>query len=147
MSQRSVDKHEKPEGKDPEILEEAEVDQELVEEAAKFIQKTLAETVFKGAQEVGSYIFKHFFGGKVERVTSKDPAKDASFAALATRCGTPELPISKTWLFNALGVAVACRSLPASSAFRKLLPSHQTALLPLRQEDDFEKVEKLVWCV
>jgi hypothetical protein len=53
------------------------------------------------------------------------------------------MPISKTFLHSALWTGVACKRLPADAAFRKLLPSHQTALLPLRREDSFEKVERL----
>jgi hypothetical protein len=134
---------EKSEVKTAEIVPKEElVDEKLVDEAAKHIQKTLAETVARGVMEVGGYVFQKFFDGDVGKVTSRDPAKSASFAKLAERCGTAEMPISKTWLHNALWVAVVGKELGPKSPFNQLPPSHQTALLPLRYHDDFERLEK-----
>ena len=137
---------EKTEAKTAEVVpkeEPADVDEKLVEEAARYIQKTLRETVARGMVEVGGYVFEKFFEGKVEKVASKDPTKNASLSELAKRCGTREMPISKTWLYNALWVAVATKELGPKSPFCQLPPSHQATLLPLRNKDGFEKVEKL----
>lgn len=135
---------EKPEVKVAEIVPAEEtVDEKLVEEAAKHIQKVLGETVARGVLEVGKYVFERFFDGDIGKVTSKDPTKNVSLSALAKKCGTPEVPISKTWLYNALGVAVATKELGPKSPFALLPPSHQTTLLPLRYHDDFEKVAKV----
>jgi hypothetical protein len=109
------------------------VDEKLVADAAKHIKKTLEETVIRGTVEVGSYLFEKFFDNDVERVRSHNPQKNASFRTLAEKCGTPELPVSKTWLSNAVGVAVICKVLPDSAAYKQLPPSHQTVLLPLRE--------------
>lgn len=109
------------------------VDEKLVAEAAKHIKKTLEETVIRGTVEVGSYLFEKFFDNDIERVRSHNPQKNASFRTLAERCGTPDLPVSKTWLSNAVGVAVICKALPDSAAYKHLPPSHQTVLLPLRE--------------
>ena len=134
---------EKTEAKTVEIVPKEEaVDEKLVEEATEYIHERLA-SIAKDTVEIGAFIFERFFEGKLESVTSKDPTKNASFSELTKRCGTPAMPVSKTFLHNALWTGVACKKLPAGAAFRKLLPSHQTALLPLRQEDDFEKVERL----
>lgn len=124
--------------KDPEVLPPS--DEKLVKEAVAFIGKTLGETVVKGTIEVGDYVLEKFFGNDPEQVRSKNPGKDASFRSLVEACETPELPISKSWLHNAVGMAVMRRELPAGSSFRLLPPSHQTALLPLREAN---KVEKL----
>jgi hypothetical protein len=109
------------------------VDERLVAEAAKHIKKTLEDTVIRGATEVGTYLFEKFFDNDVERVRSHNPQKSASFRKLAEKCGTPELPVSKTWLSNAVGVAVICKGLPAGASYRQLPPSHQSVLLPLRE--------------
>jgi hypothetical protein len=109
------------------------VDEKLVQEAAKHIKKTIEDTLVRGATEVGSYLFEKFFNSDVERVRLQNPQKNASFRMLAEKCGTAELPVSKTWLSNAVGVAVIAKSLPSSASFRQLPPSHQTVLLPLRE--------------
>ena len=127
----------------PEVVwKEEAVNQKLVDEAEAFIKNKLAETVIRGMVEIGSYVFERFFEGDEEKVTSRDPTKDTSFAELAARCDTAEMPISKTWLHTALWVAVAAERLSANSAFLQLPPSHQTVLLRLRQKGDFEKMEK-----
>jgi len=73
------------------------------------------------------------FGNDPTLARSRNPHKNASFRALAEKCGTPELPVSKSWLDNAVGVALMLRQLPETAkVFKELLPSYQTALLPLR---------------
>ena len=51
-----------------------------------------------------------------------------------------ELPVSRTFLSDAVRVSVMTRRLPASASFRKLPMSHQVALLGARDPD---KVERL----
>jgi len=121
--------------------DDAPLDEKLVEQAVTFIRKTLAETLYKGATTVGDYVLESFFDNDPARVRSKNPQKNASFRSLAEKCGTADLPISKSWLHNAVGVAVMRRLLPeGSTAFKQLPPSHQATLLPLREP---AKVEKL----
>jgi hypothetical protein len=98
----------------------------------------LALTVHKGAMEIGDYVLDRFFDGDVQLVGSKNPRKSASFRSLVERCGTSDLPISKTWLHSAVGIAVVRRSLPSATAFRELTPTHQSILLVLRQPDRIE---------
>lgn len=117
------------------------VDEKLVSEAARWIKKKVAETVHRGQVDIGEYVFDKFYDGDIEQVRSNSPRKKASLRALAERCDTPELPIAKGALFSAVSVAVMARSLPEDAvAFRQLPPSHQTALLPLK---DPAKVERL----
>jgi hypothetical protein len=113
-------------------------DQLLIEEATRHIRKVVGETVHQGALSVGTYILDRFFCGDIERVVLRSPTKHASFRLLAKRCGTPELPISKSWLHSAVGLAIMHRALPEDAAFRKLPPTHQVALLPLRQPQVIE---------
>jgi hypothetical protein len=120
--------------------EETPVDEKLVEKAVVYIRKTLAETLFKGATDVGDYVLKQFFGDDPEQVRSQNPHKNASFRSLSEKCGG-ELPIAKSWLYNAVSVAVMRRLLPAGDgAFKQLPPSHQAALLPLREPVKVEKI-------
>ena len=121
-------------------VEDEVADEKLVQESVKHIRKVLEETVIKGATEVGNYLFEKFFDSDVERVRSHDPQKNASFRLLAEKCGTPDLPVSKTWLSNAVGVAVMCKGLPSGASYRQLPPSHQTVLLPLREPKRVEVI-------
>ncbi len=124
-------------GKDPRKT----VDRKQVEEAATWISAKIAATLKRGAHEVGEYLLDRFFRDDPELAKSRNPHKNASFRALAEKCGTPELPVSKTWLNNAVGLAALVRQLPdTAKAFKELPPSFQESLLPLR---DPAKVEKM----
>jgi hypothetical protein len=120
------------------------VDKKLVDEAAEWISAKIAATLRRGAEDVGDYVLNTFFLGDPEFARSKNPNKNASYRALVEKCGTSALPVSKTWLNNAVGIALINRSLPQSaSAFRALPSSFQQALLPLRDPDEVEKVAKV----
>ncbi len=114
----------------------AKIDEKLVDEAVGKIKSILDDTVAKGALSVGEYVLKTFFDDDLEQVRSRDAKKAASFRALAERCGTAELPISKSWLHAAVSVVAMRRDLPQAENFKALPPSHQTALLPLREKPD-----------
>ena len=121
----------------------AVIDRKLVDEAARWISAKLAATLKVGAQEVGEYVLDRFFRNEPVLARSRNPHKNASFRALADKCGTPELPISKSWLNNAVGVALMIRQLPETAkVFKELLPSYQNALLPLRDPERVERVAK-----
>jgi hypothetical protein len=116
-------------------------DRERVDEAAAWIRVKVAATLRHGAEDVGEYVLDSFFSGDPELAKSRNPRKNASFRALADKCGTPELPVSKTWLNNAVGIAVMLRRLPEDgSAFRTLPWSYQETLLPLRDPRRVEMV-------
>ena len=117
------------------------VDKKLVDEAVGWIGAKVAATLRRGAEDVGNYVLDKFFGGDPELAKSKNPQKNASYRALTDRCGTSELPVSRTWLGNAVGVAVMLRRLPETArAFRQLPPSYQETLLPLRDPARIEEV-------
>ncbi len=116
------------------------VDEKLVEQAANWIKDTLSKTLYKSAVDVGTYIFDKFFDGEVEKVRSKNPLKNASFRKLSEKCGTQDLPVSTTWLYNAVSIVVMDRVLPkTATAFRQLPPSHQEALVRLRDPNKVER--------
>lgn len=136
----TVGKSEGETDKDELEARDAVVDEKLVQKSVEWIRETLAKTLHKGAMDVGGYVFDNFFDGDVERVRSRNPLKNASFRKLAERCGTPDLPISATWLYNSVNIVVMDRLLPkTATAYRQLPPSHQEALVRLR---DLGKVER-----
>lgn len=119
------------------------IDRQRVTEAAAWISAKVAATLRSGAEDVGEYVLDTFFGGDPQLAKSKNPSKNLSFRALAEKCGTPELPVSKTWLNNAVGVALMLRRLPESAmAFRELAPSYRDLLLPLREPAKVERVAR-----
>lgn len=120
---------------------ETEPDEALVDEAVAQIRKILADTLYKGATTVGAYVLATFFDNDPAQVRSRHPKKGASFRALAERCESQDLPIKRSWLHSAVGVAVMHRQLPGGGvAFKQLPPALQTTLLPLREPDKVEKV-------
>jgi hypothetical protein len=118
-----------------------QVDEKKVERAVSEIRDLLQETLYKAVVAVGEYVLRTFFHDDPALVSSKDPNKSASFRALAERCGA-DLPISKSWLHNAVAVVIMQRALPEGANYKQLPPSHQTALLPLRSPQAIEKLAK-----
>jgi hypothetical protein len=125
----------------PRMGELVVIDQKRIVQAAAWVRAKVAATLRRGALDVGEYLLDTFFSSDPTLVRSRNPCKNASFRALAGKCGTTELPVSKTWLSNAVGIALLVRRLPQSArAFRDLPPSYQETLLPLR---DPRKVERI----
>ncbi len=89
------------------------IDKKLVDEAVKWIRDTALEGIKKTLIEVGDYILKRFFNDDIELARSKNPLKNASFRALAERCGTTDFPVSD--------LRVAC----AGSARCAVAPPHR----------------------
>ena len=115
-------------------------DTKLVDRAAKQIRDILARTVSQGLEDVGNYLLDTFYDGKPELYQSLKPSKHASLTLLEERCETLDLPVSRTFLANAIGVAVMTKHLPRSSPILKLPPSHKTELLGVSTP---EKAENL----
>ncbi len=120
--------------------EEVKVDEELVEKAVKEIKSILAQTVIKGMIDVGAYVLKEFFNDDPELASSRNPLKNASYRSLVEKCETADMPVGKTWLNNAVGVAILTKALPEKADFNKLQQSKQTVLLPLHDPKKVEKV-------
>lgn len=121
--------------------EEDVADEKLVEQTVEWIRAKMTETVFRGMTEIGEYVFQKFFGGDPERVRSRKPDKSASFRSLVERCEAGDLPLRKSALHNAVGIAVMRRLLPEDdAAFKQLPPTHQATLLPLKDPAKVEKV-------
>lgn len=80
----------------------AEVDQNLIDEAVKVIREKHDEHVYRGAIEIGSWIFENFFDNDPELAASKNPKKAASYRELCLR---DDLPISPSTLNRMVNVA------------------------------------------
>jgi hypothetical protein len=130
-------------GESPDMVHVIRFDQEKVEEAAAWISAKVAATLRRGAEDVGEYLLERFFADDPKLARSHNPYKNVSFRKLAEKCGTPDLPVSKTWLNNAVGIALMLRRLPdTAQAFRRLPPSYQESLLPLRDPNKIERLAK-----
>jgi hypothetical protein len=115
-------------------------DEVLVRRAMKDIKAILGRTLQKGLEEVGTYILEHFYGNDLELYRSTAPSKHASLSLLVAKCDTMELPVSKTFLSNAVRVAVTATGLPATAKFRALPASYQ---IELARVPDADKLEQL----
>lgn len=116
------------------------VDKDLVDRSVKHIREVLAKTVSRGLDEVGKYLLKEFFDDDPEVFFASGPNRHASLRRLIERSDSIELPVSRTFLLNALRVAVVTRGLPEAATFNRLPPSHRVELLRVREP---EKVERL----
>ncbi len=122
----------------PAIIEAA--DNTVVEGAVAEIKVILGRTLAKGMEEVGEYLLKTFYHGDLALFHSHAPAKHASLRALTERCGSMDLPVSPSFLSNAIRLAALAHQLPTNAQYHTLPPSHRVALLPVH---DPEKVEEL----
>ena len=120
-------------------------DADRVAAASAFIRERL-KAADAGLLAIGHYVLDEFFGGDPATYAAR-ARKDASLRALLRRADTAELPISKTGLSNALGLAVVTRQLGADSAFSQLPQSLGIVLLPLRDPQLIETlaVDVLAW--
>ena len=125
---------------EPALPSATKQDAKLVDKAAKQIRDILARTVSQGLEEVGNYLLDTFYEGNHELYHSLKPSKHASLTLLEERCETLDLPVSRTFLANAIGVAAMTKQLPKPSSFLKLPPSHKTERLGISTP---EKAENL----
>lgn len=133
-----VEEHEAEEVTLP--LSAEKVDKDLVDRSVKHIREVLAKTVTRGLDEVGKYLLKEFFNDDPDVFFAAGPNRHASLHRLIERSDSLELPVSRTFLINALRMAVLARELPDSATFNQLPPSHRVELLRVREP---EKVERL----
>lgn len=121
---------------DPLATKGAQANTERVAAASAFIRERLKEAD-AGLRAIGDYLLDEFFDGDPDTYAARE-RKDASLRALLKRAGTLEVPISKTALSNAIGLAVVTRQLGATSTFSQLPQSLPIELLPLRDTGAIE---------
>jgi hypothetical protein len=109
------------------------VDKVLVDRAITHIREVLAKTVTRGLDEVGRYLLKEFFDDDPEVFFASGPNRHASLRKLIEQSESIDLPVNRTFLVNALRVAVVGKALPESATFNRLPPSHRVELLRVRE--------------
>lgn len=113
-------------------------DQKLIESAVSHIRIVLAKTVGRAMDEIGRHLLRHFYGDDPKLYFSANSKKHISLRHLMERCESMELPVSRTFLANALRMAVMARALPRTAAFHKLPSTHQLELLRLKNPESVE---------
>lgn len=115
-------------------------DKELVERSVAEIRNILAQTLTRGMDEVGQHLLREFYDDDPALYHSASPNKHASLRLLLDRCESIDLPVSRTFLANALRMAAMTKALPRSASFLRLPPSHRVELLRVKEP---ERVERL----
>lgn len=116
------------------------LDRELVDRSISRIRTILAETVTRGLDEVGQYLLKAFFNDDPEVYLASSPNAHVSLRKLIDRCESLELPVSKTYLVNALRMAAMTKRLPHAATFNQLPPSHRVELLRVKTPEKLERL-------
>lgn len=114
---------------------------EKVDATCAFIRDEL-QRASGSLERVGNHVIDTLWGGDVGTVPVRGPRKHPTLRAIFGRADTVALPMSKTALSNAIGLAVVLRKLPADSSFRTLPASHQVELLPLHDVELIERVAR-----
>jgi hypothetical protein len=122
----------------------AKADKALVERAVSHIRDVVAKTVARGLDDVGSYLLREFYDDDPALYLSASPSKHASLSMLVERCESLELPVSRTFLANALRMASVTKQLPRAATFHKLPPSHRVELLRVRAPEKLERLASKV---
>jgi hypothetical protein len=116
------------------------LDRRLVDRSVVQIREIVGTTLARGLDEVGAFLLKAFFDDDPEVFFASGPNKHTSLLKLIERCDSIELPVSRTFLINALRVAVTSRALPRASTFNQLPPSHRVELLRVRKHETLERL-------
>lgn len=105
-----------------------------ITEAVKFINERAAETIYRGAEEIGAYILEKFFDNDIALATSKNPRKPAGYRSLCTH---PDLVVKFEQLSVMVRVAAQERFLQDKKIVTTLLSySHKAELVKLDNGDD-----------
>jgi len=120
------------------------VDKALVDRAVAHIRDVVSKTVARGLDDVGTYLLREFYEDDPALYLSASPSKHASLSMLVERCESLELPVSRTFLANALRMAAVTKQLPRAATFHKLPPSHRVELLRVRAPERLERLASKV---
>lgn len=120
------------------------VDKALVDRAVSHIRDVVSKTVARGLDDVGTYLLREFYDDDPALYLSASPSKHASLSTLIERCESLELPVSRTFLANALRMAAVTKQLPRAATFHKLPPSHRIELLRVRAPEKLERLASKV---
>lgn len=115
-------------------------DRDLIDRTVSHIRGVLTKTVARGMEEIGAYLLEAFYDDDPELYFSANPNKHASLRLLIERCESMELPVSRTFLVNALRMAAVTKELPRTATFHRLPPSHRIELLRLKARENLERL-------
>lgn len=104
---------------------EPSIDAALVDDAVAFINRAALVSGLQLASTVSSYVVDTFFAGDFAAVSSKDPHKTASFAAL---CQRDDLNMGEATLLRLVRIGHQARHLPADLAENLTLSHHRVLL-------------------
>jgi hypothetical protein len=116
------------------------VDKALVNRAVAHIRDVVSKTVTRGLDDIGTYLLREFYDNDPALYSSTSPGKHASLSMLMERCESLELPVSRTFLANALRMAAMTKQLPRAAIFHRLPPSHRVELLRVRAPEKLEQL-------
>jgi len=120
---------------------EKQPDEALVIEAGQTLSQIFSEHFERAMLEAGEYIIRTFYNDDYELARSKKPVKGESLRQLIIRLqGEPGAP-KKSWLYNAVKIAIDARDFSGFHTYGKLQLSHKVALLPV---DDMEQKKSLI---
>ena len=120
---------------------EFEVHLELIEAAEHKIRPLYKASVDEGIDAIGQVLLHDFFEGDAKRENVRY-RKHKSMGKLLSRCFNEGLAIGRTFLFNALYLAIYKGQIDIGGAFHQLDHSHRIELLPMLDAAAIEKLAK-----
>jgi len=119
------------------------LDKEQVERVAQYIvgaQNKVNKAMSRIKEAIGTYLLDEFYQGDPHLFYRSGPSTHKSLEALLTRCESLEISVSRTFLISAMRIAAVTKQIAREHSFRLLPPSHQDALLPIRDPEQLEKL-------
>ena len=117
---------------DLEQSSEKEADMRLVEQAGMKLTEIISRHYENAMIEAGKYLVKTFFENDIEKARQKNPVKDKSLYQLILYLQKQKNNApSKSWLYNAVNLAVDYSDYNRFHKYGKLLLSHKVLLLPI----------------
>lgn len=109
------------------------VDEALVQQALEELHCRMVVGASATALSVGEYLLGAFFGGDASRYRSRRRDGNPSFDALLDRPELVQLGLSRSGLYNCIGIWMQLEAL-GMKELRGLSVSHQVALLPAPED-------------
>ena len=114
---------------------ENEPDMRLVEEAGVKLTEIISRHYENAMIEAGNYIVKTFFDNDIERARKKQATKEKSLYQLIIYLQNQKYNApSKSWLYNAVNLAVDSSDYQNYPLYARLMLSHKIELLPISHQ-------------
>ncbi len=115
-------------------------DEEMIEGAVAHLRPTIEGAVTRAIDEVGDFLFQWFFASSFERYRNTHEGHVSLDAVLAF-CGSVELWVGRTYLYNALRLAAfRGRLAEVGPEYHQLSPSHRIEVLRLDSDADIAEI-------